>query len=163
MKIKKKVIVLLISLLLASTTINALNSQTVSSDEKMVLDDGIKDFYIEITKPKIGYLCVFGNCFLIPFLTRIKFGVIIDYELNVETKASETVDSVEFTLRFNQSSDINNYKINVTKSPFNCCFEDIPTGFNYMINATAYNNSKMVAWDVISPIVYIRIPTWDTP
>lgn len=163
MKIKKKVIVLLISLLFASTTINALNNQTVLSDEKMVLNDGIRDDYIEITKPKIGYLCVFGDCFLIPFLTRIKFGVIIDYELNVETKASETVDSVEFTLRFSQGSDINNYKINVTRSPFNCCFEDIPTGFNYIINVTAYNNSKIIAWDEISPIVFVRIPTWDTP
>lgn len=163
MKIKKKVIVLLISLILASTTINALNNQTVLSDEKTVLDGGMEDSHIEIIKPMIGYLCVFGNCFLLPFLTHIKFGVIIDYELNVETKASETIDSVEFTLRFNQPSNINNYKINITKSPFNCCFEDIPSGFNYIINATAYNNSKIVAWDEISPIVYIRIPTWDTP
>lgn len=161
---KKEIIGLLICLLLASNITAAINSQIDITKEKKVLndDDEIKD-YIEITKPMKGHICIFGDCFPLIFLDVVGRGIVIDNELNVETNASETLDYVIFTLTFRESSVIKNYKINVTRYPFSCCFKNIPTRFNYIINATAYKNSTMIAWDEISPIVYIKILPYITP
>ena len=141
---KREIIGILICLLLASNITGALNSQIDISKEKKVLNDEIKD-YIEITIPMIGSICVFGNCIGLASLARIKRGIVIDNELNVETNASETLDYVIFTLTFNEASTVNNYKINVTNYPFSCSFKDIPTRFNYIINATAYKNSTIAS------------------
>ena len=159
---KREIIGVLICLLLASNITSALNSQIDISEEKKVLNNEVKD-YIEITMPMVGNLYIFGNSIGVAFLAYIKWGVVIDNELNVETKSTETLDYVIFTLTFNEASSIDNYKINVTQYPFSCCFKDIPTRFNYIINATAYNNSTIIAWDEVSPIAYIRIPPYDTP
>lgn len=165
MKKKEIVIVLLISLLLASTTISGVNNQVDLSDDKNVLDEGVND-YLKITEPNIGVLRIFGTSIGVNSLAVIKWGVVVDFKLDVNTNASKTIDYVIFTVTTPTSTIIDNpdvYKINISKYPFSCSFEDIPTRFNYIINATGYNNSKIVAWDEVYPIAFIKIPLYITP
>ncbi len=166
MKKKMYVIVLLISLLLASTTISAVNNQIDLSDDKNVLNEGVADDYLKITEPNIGVLRIFGTSIGVNSLAVIKWGIVVDFTLNVYTNASKTIDYVIFTVTTPSSSVIDNsdvYKINVSSYPFSCSFEDIPTRFNYIINATGYNDSKIVAWDEVYPIAFIKIPLYITP
>ena len=165
MEKKDGVIVLLISLLLASTTISAVNNQVDLSDNTKVIDEGAKD-YLTITEPSIGELSIFGTRVGVNSLAVLKWGVVVDFELAVITNASKTIDYVIFTVTIPSSSVVNNtniYKINVSNYPFTCSFKDVPTKFNYIINATAYNNSKLVAWDEVYPIAFIKIPLFITP
>ncbi len=159
---KRGIIGVFICVLLAGNITSALNSCIEVLDEKKVLNDDIKD-YIEITMPTVGNLYIFGKSIGVASLASIKWGIVIDFELNVETNSSDTFDYVIFTLTNNKASTIEDYKINVSEYPYRCCFKDIPTRFFYTINATAYKNSTKVAWDQESPIAYIRIPPYDTP
>ena len=165
MKKKDGVIVLLIGLLLASTSISAINNQVDLSDDIRVLNENVKD-YLKITEPNIGELSIFGTRFCIHSLVVLKLGVVINFELNIKTNSSKTIDYVIFTVTSLASSVTNKtniYKINASNYPFSCSFKDIPTKFNYIINATAYNNSKLVAWDEVYTIAFIKIPLYITP
>ena len=166
MKKKEEVIALLISLLLASTTISAVNNQVDLSDDKNVLDEGVKD-YLKITEPNVGELYIFGLVICVNSLAVIKLGIVVDCELNVNTNASKTIDYVIFTVTTRNSTVTDNSdiykKINVSNHPFSCSFGDIPTRFNYTINVTGYNNSKLIAWDEVYPIAFIKIPLYIQP
>mgnify|MGYP006294096309 CR=1 FL=1 len=122
------------------------------------INDELDNTHFKITSPQIGKLYVFKTNISIPFLESIKWSVVVDSELCIDTSATEKVDYVVFTVKPNNGPIVVPEKYNKTvyDYPFNCCFDNLPTHLNYTLTATAYYNESYMVEDSVSPVKYIK-------
>jgi len=156
-RIEKIVAILIIMLLFVSVfgSVNSIKTgENIIKNENSVLNVGGEPS-IEITYPKLGYLCAFGGNIPIGFLGIIGWGIVINSELCVETITSGSIDYVVFNVTSPQGG-LEDTQIDYDH-PFECCFNSsLPRWFFYDITATAYYDGLVCGEDEVGTIAYIK-------
>ncbi|MEF8847800.1 MAG: hypothetical protein V5A68_01550 [Candidatus Thermoplasmatota archaeon] len=155
-----KIFTVFVALLFVGAMFTTSSADLQIQDRNIDKEESEIDVSLKITKPKIGNLYVFGTNSSIEFLEEIGWAVVIGSELCIETEGAEKADYTVFNVTSNKgpSSVAKKFNKTVYEYPFGCCFDKIPTHFNYKITATAYHNDTSISSDSVSPVAFIKNP-----